>query len=134
MPDNSDQVAAILKQLKQEVHTQHLRDPSKQSAVLANALAQVRLTSWVNPHQPIAWPRWPKGVWPKIIAAVQKITRYLLRWYINPLIEEQNQFNAAVEAALSMLAQENAQLRAELHLLAAPQSNVPDQGKIARKK
>jgi hypothetical protein len=123
MSYHPDQVAAVLQQLKQEVRSQRLREQADQSATMATALAQVRLTRWVNPHQPIAWPHWPPGIWPKIVAAGQKIVRYLLRWYINPIIEEQNQFNAAVEAALTALARENAQLRAELRLLKADQFN-----------
>ena len=119
MSDNPDEVAAILKQIKREILSQRLRNKPDQSDALATALAQVQLTSWVNPHQPIAWPNWPKGKWPKTVALTQKVIRRLLQWYINPIIEEQNQFNAAVEDVLNVLAQENAQLRAELRILSA---------------
>ena len=74
------------------------------------ALEKVLETSWVNPHQPIAWPEWPPGLWPKIVAMLQKITRRMLRWYIAPLVDEQNRFNAAVASSLEMLYQEIALL------------------------
>jgi hypothetical protein len=82
------------------------------------ALVQVQLASHVNPHQPIAWPNWPQGLWPKVVALIQKVVRRLLRWYIDPIVEEQNHFNAAVTAALGVLMEENTRLRAELRILA----------------
>jgi hypothetical protein len=116
MTQNQEAAALILQQLKREVHSQRLPGAANQSAALAAAIKQVRLTSWVNPHQPIAWPHWPKGWWPKAIALTQKVIRRLLCWYINPIIEEQNQFNAAVEKTLGALIEENARLRAELQI------------------
>jgi hypothetical protein len=69
-------------------------------------LKQVYATAHVNPHLPIAWPTWPKGVWPKVEALAQKVVRRLLRWYINPIVEQQNQFNQAVAQALEEMWQE----------------------------
>jgi hypothetical protein len=120
---NPDEIAVILRQLKNEVRSRHTRDRMDHSTAVAAALAQVEATSWVNPHQPIAWPHWPKGVWPKMVALAQKVIRRLMRWYINPIVEEQNQFNAAVAAALIVLAEENTRLRADLRALA---TNTPD--------
>ena len=85
---------------------------------MTTALAQVQLASQVNPHQPIAWPNWPPGLWPKVVALIQKVIRRLLRWYIDPIVEEQNHFNAAMTAALGMMVEENTRLRAELRMLA----------------
>jgi hypothetical protein len=116
---NPDEVAVILKQLKREVRNRRLQNEMDQSVTIATALAQVQLASQVNPHQPIAWPHWPKGLWPKVVALIQKVSRRLLRWYINPIVEEQNHFNAAVTVALDVLVQENARLRAELRMLTA---------------
>jgi hypothetical protein len=70
------------------------------------ALDQVRATAEVNPHLPIAWPTWPKGVWPKVEALAQKVVRGLLRWYINPIVEQQNRYNQAVAEALEEMWQE----------------------------
>jgi hypothetical protein len=66
----------------------------------------MRESAVVNPHLPIAWPTWPKGLRPKIVALLQKVVRRLLRWYINPIVEQQNHFNAATVQAVDALLQE----------------------------
>ena len=63
-------------------------------------LDQVHVTARVNPHLPIAWPTWPPGLWPKLVALVQKAVRRMLRWYIDPIVEQQNRFNSAVVKTL----------------------------------
>jgi hypothetical protein len=124
MTYNPDEIAAILQQLKQHVRSQRLKDELGRSATVAAALEAVKSSSWVNPHQPIAWPHWPRGVWPKVVAFVQKVVRRMLRWYINPIVEEQNRFNQAVAEALDALAEENAQLRTELQLRSGDRFNA----------
>jgi hypothetical protein len=124
MTYNPDEVAAILQQLKQQVRNQRLQDELGRSATVAAALEEVKLARWVNAHQPIAWPHWPEGVWPKAVAFVQKVVRRMLRWYINPIVEEQNRFNQAVTEALDALSQENAQLRAELRIRSGDSFNA----------
>ena len=129
MVDRDVDVAQILKQLKKEVREQYLEKQYEVPLSRAAALERVHATKWVNPHQPIAWPQWPKGIGPKVVALFQKLVRRFLRWYINPIVEEQNRFNAAVTAALDALAQENAQLRAELRTHAldpSPASACPE--------
>jgi hypothetical protein len=64
-----------------------------------------RLDGHVEPHQPIAWPEWPPGLWPKVKAALKKLTRRSLRWYINPIVRQQNEINAALLYALETLTQ-----------------------------
>lgn len=127
MTDDYADVAEILRRLKQEVREQYREGRVAVSLSRVAALEQVHATSWVDPHRPIAWPHWPKGIWPKLVALAQKVTRRLLRWYITPIVEGQNRFNAAVTAALDVLAQENAQLRAELAALRSGQSGLADQ-------
>lgn len=68
----------------------------------------------VEPHQPIAWPNWPPGIWPKVVALYQKVVRRLLSWYITPIVEEQNKVNAALLYTAETLAQEVASLREQL--------------------
>jgi GT2 family glycosyltransferase len=74
-------------------------------------LSLCRLDARIDPHLPIAWPQWPPGVWPKIVAVLQKFARRLLRWYINPIVEQQNVVNAALLYTLETLAQEVALLQ-----------------------
>lgn len=117
-----EQVSRVLEQLKREVRQQReqMGDTGKPLDEPPAAVDQpasmglVRSTMQVNPHLPIAWPTWPKGLWPKILALMQKIARRLLRWYINPIVEQQNRYNAAVAQALDTLWGEVAQLRVEV--------------------
>ncbi|HMH53326.1 MAG TPA: glycosyltransferase [Candidatus Acidoferrum sp.] len=121
-----DEAAAILQQLERNARERHSRDELGHGEHLLNAFEQMRLTSWVNSHQPIAWPHWPKGVWAKAGALAQKVTRRLLAWYVAPIVEEQNQFNAAVERAFRALMDENTRLRTELQALADDQPKRPE--------
>lgn len=91
------------------------------ATLLALQSAQLR----VNPHLPIAWPEWPPGTWPKVVAAVQKVTRRLLRWYIDPLVEQQNEINASLLQSLQLLSQEVLLLRQQ----ASAQEGAPDAGR-----
>ena len=80
-------------------------------AMLSATLSLLR--AQVNPHQPIAWPAWPPGIWPKVKAALQKITRRLLRWYIDPIVEQQNRVNVDTVQMLNAMAQEIFLLRVQ---------------------
>jgi hypothetical protein len=50
----------------------------------------------------------------RIVVLVRRSIRILLRWYINPIVEQQNAFNDATVRALFQLQAENDKLRAEL--------------------
>src|SRR4029077_18738429 len=121
-----DEAASILQRLERNARARRSRDELGHGEHLLNAFEQMRLTSWVNSHQPIAWPHWPKGVWAKAGALAQKVTRRLLAWYVAPIVEEQNQFNAAVERAFRALMDENTRLRTDLQALADDQPKRPD--------
>ena len=104
----------------------HVLYDSRGDRVYEPAFEQVFALKRVNPHLPIAWPDWPDGAWPKAMALAQKIVRRLLRWYIDPLVEQQNAYNAEVADTLAHLharsqAQEEA-LTALLGRLAEPES------------
>ena len=124
MPDKEtaasrEEIAEIMRQLKEEVrHRRRELDstamtPGAESPGLAwpAALDQVHAAARVNPHLPIAWPTWPRGLWPKIVALAQKTVRRLLRWYINPIVEQQNRFNAASVQAIDLLWHEFSRLQ-----------------------
>ena len=82
------------------------------SPTLVAALKLLQQKSWLNAHWPIAWPTWPPGVWAKIVALAQKLIRRLLKWYIDPIVRQQNEFNQAALSALRVMAREVAELRA----------------------
>jgi len=119
---NIERVASVLQQLKSEIRRQHrqwlesgmLDDLPATGGKRPAALNAARETMQVNPHMPIAWPTWPRGLWPKAVAAAQKLVRRLLCWYINPIVEQQNRHNAAVCEALDVLWVEMMRLKAQL--------------------
>ncbi len=89
-------------------------DPALQPllGMLTSTLSLLKVE--VNPHLPIAWPEWPPGVWPKLKAAWQKLVRRMLRWYIEPIVAQQNQVNRDTLQLLNALTQEVLLLRAEV--------------------
>ncbi|MFN8474680.1 MAG: hypothetical protein U0822_20990 [Anaerolineae bacterium] len=91
----------------------------------------------VNPQFPIAWPTWPPGILPKITAAIQKVVRRLLRWYINPIVAQQNDFNAStaesmtlLTEALERLAREHAQALDRLAEVEARLEDLESRGEL----
>lgn len=98
-------VAAILAELQRRIHT-NATQPGSTSAltreelrVLHEALHEVELTRVISAH----WPIQGVGFVGRVVAALQKITRRLLRWYINPIVEQQNAFNDATLRAMRLM-------------------------------
>jgi len=109
-----EDVAEVLGKLKEEIRR---RRPAETDPVLAERTAILRrvyATMRVNPHLPIGWPKLPPGILPKVVAVTQKLVRRLLRWYINPIVEQQNAFNAASTGALESLVQQMERLEASV--------------------
>lgn len=102
---NIQKAAEAIEQTRQQILAQQAtlfaNDPAKRPSI-----RQMEQTVWINSHQPIAWPQWPVGFGPKIKAAAQKVVRRALQWYIDPIVQQQNQFNQATLQAISALAQE----------------------------
>ena len=46
----------------------------------------------VSAHLPVGGAGWPGAA----LGLSRRAARYLLRWYINPIVEQQNHFNAAL--------------------------------------
>ncbi|MGC8873064.1 MAG: hypothetical protein ACP5SI_01280 [Chloroflexia bacterium] len=66
---------------------------------LARSLEEVRAHQGVSAHWPIVW-RTPIQA---LFAFLQRSIRLALRWYINPIVGQQNAFNAATERTLRLL-------------------------------
>lgn len=80
---------------------------------LARSLEEVRAHQGVSAHWPIVW-RTPLQA---VFAFFQRLLRLALRWYINPIVEQQNAFNAATERTLQQLAAACGQLQEEISAL-----------------
>lgn len=90
--------------------------PDEPPAEARSALTEAMEAAHISAHTPILWdlPVLGRGV-----AIMKRVVRLLLRWYINPIVDQQNDFNAAAVRALGDLAAENERLRAALDALRA---------------
>jgi O-antigen chain-terminating methyltransferase len=66
-------------------------------AELRRSIESVNDTWFVSAHLPITWETRIVG---RMGAYTKRLVRLLLRWYINPIVEQQNRFNSAVARSL----------------------------------
>jgi hypothetical protein len=103
-------VGAILEQLRAQVRAQRLArgggEPSQAEQELRRALDEIELHRVVSAH----WPLKARSLAGRPAVLVNKLVRRLLRWYINPIVEQQNAYNDAVARALRLLAEAYAEL------------------------
>jgi hypothetical protein len=76
-----------------------------------SALTEAMDAAHISAHTPILWdfPVVGRGV-----ALTKRTVRLLLRWYINPIVDQQNDFNAAVVRVLAELSAEVERLKYEV--------------------
>jgi hypothetical protein len=91
-------VAEVLNQLREEVKARREKLHGTELAELRGVIKQVNENWNVSAHLPITWGKPP--VIGRLIAYAKRAMRLLLRWYINPIVEQQNNYNAAVSRAL----------------------------------
>jgi hypothetical protein len=115
-------VQAILAHLRAEVRAGQgmLADGEEPSAALnvnlqelRDAVAEVEALRAVSAHWPLTW-RTPRE---RAAVFVQRVIRCALRWYIAPIVEQQNAYNNAVARALTLLLQSHEQLAAQVQQL-----------------
>ena len=63
---------------------------------LRKSLEEVNDLWFVSAHLPMTWNS-PVG---HVLAYARRLARLLLRWYINPIVEQQNLYNSAVARTL----------------------------------
>ena len=90
--------------------------PDEAPAEARSALTEAMEAAHISAHTPILWDLPVVG---RGIALTKRVVRILLRWYINPIVDQQNDFNAAAVRALSDLAADNERLRVALEALRA---------------
>jgi hypothetical protein len=107
---------AVIARRVRERHGLPPDGPDEPPGEARSALAEAMDAAHISAHTPILWevPVVGRGV-----ALTKRAVRLLLRWYINPIVDQQNDFNAAVVRALADLAAENERLRAALDELSA---------------
>src|SRR4051812_46259139 len=98
-------VAGILEGLRAEVPARRLAQGQAEEGPLERdlrrSLDEIGLHRVVSAH----WPLLGKTVPQRVVALVNKLVRRYLRWYINPIVEQQNAYNDAVARALRLLAE-----------------------------
>src|SRR6266487_177283 len=103
-------VAAILDQLRNEVRARRMAlgqiELSPLERDLQRSLDEIELYRVVSAH----WPLIGKTIPQRAAALVNKLVRRYLRWYINPIVEQQNAYNDAVARTLRLLAEAYAEL------------------------
>lgn len=114
--ETSIDVAKELAQLRQAVKERREKLHGDELSELRALVRQVNERWNVSAHLPITWggpPLIGRG-----LAYAKRVTRLLLRWYINPIIEQQNNYNAAATRALLQINAYLEQLTREDYALA----------------
>ncbi len=129
MPDTTPpDVATILEQLRSEVRARRLAAgqsaPSAVEQELRRSLDEIELHRVVSAHWPLKGRTLPE----RLLVFVNKLVRRFLRWYINPIVEQQNAYNDTMARSLRLLADAYTELAEQVHAAqsqAAPPQNEP---------
>lgn len=106
-------VGAILEALRAEVRAQRMAHgdaaESQIERELQRSLDEIELNRVISAH----WPLHGRTIPQRVIVLINKVVRRYLRWYINPIVEQQNAANAAFTVALMQLVRLDAERRAQ---------------------
>jgi hypothetical protein len=99
-----DDVGAVLAALRAEVRARRLAQAPGAAASaldqeLARCVEQLEITRVVSAH----WPLESRTPLARAQNLVNKLVRRALRWYINPIVEQQNAFNDVAARTLRLL-------------------------------
>jgi predicted nucleic acid-binding protein len=107
-------VAGILEQLRANVRARRLAQGQTEEGPLERdlrrSLDEIELHRVVSAHWPLIGTTLPQ----RASALINKLVRRYLRWYINPIVEQQNAYNDAVARALRLLAEAYADLAEQI--------------------
>lgn len=127
-------VGAILTQLRDEIRSARagLSDTTPHAAQLGvsldelrDAVAEVEALRAVSAHWPLTWRTRRE----RVIVFVQRLIRRGLKWYIAPIVEQQNAYNSAVARTLQLLVESHQQLGQ--HILQLQQARLSKDGREA---
>lgn len=120
---NETDVATILEQLRAELRAlrTHQGEQDGGSALrsiqreLQSCAEQLEITRVISAH----WPLEGRTLYERGWVMINRIVRRGLRWYINPIVEQQNAFNSAAARAIQLLIEAYAELNDQLSEQAA---------------
>lgn len=122
-------VGAILAQIRAEVQTARggagVETAHQVLGVdldeLRASLAEVEALRAVSAH----WPIQAQTSRERATAFVQRVVRRALQWYITPIVQQQNSYNAAVARTLGLLLESQLELAREISRLRAAATVQP---------
>ena len=119
------EIEATLATIKRRVREQQglaPDGPDEPPVDARSALTEAMDAAHISAHTPILWdiPVVGRG-----IALTKRTVRLLLRWYINPIVDQQNDFNAAIVRALAELSAEVEKLKYEVRTTKYEQGTGP---------
>lgn len=82
---------------------------------LRRMLQEIEAARVVSAH----WPLQGQTIPQRMLALINKVVRRYLRWYINPIVDQQNAYNDVVARTLQGLVAANEELRGEVAQLRA---------------
>ncbi len=112
--DESIDVAATIAALRAQAVARGAAMGLSAQSVLDDPLRQAADLAHISAHFPIMW-RIP--IVGRALALVQRAMRIGLRWYINPIVDQINDFNEATVTALNTLAARQEALAARIAAL-----------------
>jgi hypothetical protein len=130
-------VSSILAELREQIRERRARftvdDPDDPHALnlaeLKRSVEAVNDSWFVSAHLPITWETRLVG---RLGAYTKRAVRLLLRWYINPIVEQQNRFNSSIARTLVEMAAYQERLTREWQSLEERidklESGIGDQG------
>jgi hypothetical protein len=80
-------------------------------ATASTAVTELSDLAIISAHSPITWSTPVLG---RAIALSKRATRLLLRWYVNPIVEQQNTFNEALVRTIATLEERLRDIEREL--------------------
>lgn len=118
-PPDAAQILAELREHIRERRSQlAVNDPNDPHALslaeLRRSVETVNDTWYVTAHLPITWDLRIVG---RFGAYAKRLVRILLRWYINPIVEQQNRANSATARAITVMTSYQERMTREWFLL-----------------
>lgn len=110
----ASEIEATLRAIRERVRARYTGVGAGEAVVTErgrDALTEAMDAAHISAHLPVTWD---VPVFGRLTALAKRATRILLRWYINPIVDQQNDFNAAAVRALSALQREVEALRFEV--------------------
>jgi hypothetical protein len=112
-------VSAILNQVREEVRARRQPPPGDEdtseaydalNCQLQKCAEQLEITRVISAH----WPLESRSLPQRAYNLVNKVVRRYLRWYINPIVDQQNEFNDVTARTLRLLIEAHQDLYQQL--------------------